>query len=380
MSLLNSKQNKTLIAAFILSLFTGYSTWAGNSAGARGGGTGILCAKEDAPVTLEEFQLTQQSSTQLFGPESASPEDLHAYIKEKFKRNELFLEKVETILEANGSYDSWPSLSDSTINSNQLDISSFFRKMLTENGLKPDPASDWTFVNDDFGDIPVGCHKVQLSMLLDGAPQKVDSRKISETTKRVLELHEALYMLGMQDYQHQLPILTRKTIVTLFTGNDLAIDNVLNTFISVPERTVYYNSEKSIYFLHDVPKITKAGIVQCPAALSFAYDGESDLKVISLEVQKNYFNGSSSFKVSVKHPFTGVQKTLVAYQPVLRFNGDEAFFPNSNSTFSPQIGDAEQVSLSFDSFSCSYTKWTPKNKLDESTVVKIWNSLVLNQK
>jgi hypothetical protein len=410
---------KVFYGLIVCLLFTAslnpHRSWAeGNGAGARGGGTGILCRGDIAPVTIEEFEL-KKAGIKIDLP--SDREGFFAVVSHRLASHPEFLEKVRKLWNKNGAYSSWNFVA-STIESlsgaekNQALVEKELETFFSRAGFDIDNPKNPTLVNDDFADVPAGCEKIQLSMMLVGIPKQVFVGDLSEITQRILELHEVFYFVGMKDYAHQLPRLTRLLVKAVVINDEKVIKERVKAFTQAGARrnTRSYFGEKSLFILASANTFGNVSNDMtrqaCPLAISLAYDGEEYLEFNTLqedEKKGRTFSRLHRPEYVANHSYSWTQQGI----PNLFFPEKNTFLPKYSSVFSifanlgedgvmyvlkhkligdrkprkKDIGDVYVASMgvSEDDIHCNYIRWKSKTPVNTETVMKIWNGMTISQ-
>ena len=408
----------------LLILFSSPAVFA-EGAGARGGGTGIICDSSIVARTLEEFE-TEKNHLTFTLPEKR--DTVRTWLKTKLLSQPVLLSQVIENWEHNGSFSEWKvwneslgTIATSNAESADFQISKKISAILALMQIHL-PKSETFLIHDDFAAIPSNCHKVQLSLLYKNTPYRTEQAQaanLSELSQRILEIHEALYQVGMNHYEHRLPIRTREVIISGASGDDGALESALKKFVhlqkSKNKTRAFYASHNTVFLLN---QYTHSGFQanqtpRCPLALSFQYDGEYQ-RVLSLE--KN----NAGLVTIERNPLPAPRDSWVtrAMNTLSKITGHDhgfhdpsIYFPEETAPIGPlglsnlfkpfmdgnyilqfaswdYLREYEEISLpkSKDrlrdtqmSLGCIYHPWNPSAELDESEIAKVWNQILQNQ-
>lgn len=263
---------KTILLLILLSL----NVLAKDSAGARGGGTGISC-DEKIPIMMEEY-LASLNKKRVSIPSHRFLVKL--WMKTKIRDNE-FYNKWEKVWEDLGQYDSW------TISSNTKEFTSSLNSLIVQNFFDQiqvqDDFSIFGIENDDYIEVPKNCQKKQLSIILknytDIKPYDVyrsyENYELTKRTKRILELHESFFILGMKDYEHIFPKKTQNLVLSLITNFD--IQKAIESFKKISK----YSNKSALYLLKNFKKNDNRRF-HCPRFFILLFEKGSFLTQTSL--------------------------------------------------------------------------------------------------
>jgi len=283
-----------------LGLFTN-DAWPGSGAGARGGGTGIICQDGQSPVSLEEFFI----HSKLKSVEIPTSRRMAAqWFTRNLKSSPELLRRFINTWENLGAFDTWEFVEDDQARDKILDRDSFehrtgasiIRALKTLDIDFDSQGGALPLIHDDFIKIPEDCRKIQLSALVDNhAIRFVKPNDLSEGTKRYLEAHEAFYLIGMNFYDHQLPIRTRDLITKITTSyanpgsaSLRELKKSIHRFVYIPKKRTEFDrfNRILIQWSMDYPAHIGNWDSRCPLAMSFLSDGDTRY-VTSLEVRNH---------------------------------------------------------------------------------------------
>ncbi len=395
------------------SVFTHSYSKAEGSAGARGGGTGIFCDGFEKPILLEEYMM-QMRHLRTGVPESR--ESILPWLREKLGKRHHLYKDIKAIWEEMGSYDHWESVSSNEISKEltysfqtsfelaaiEIQMQSLLHSLKFSTGF-----SDLTvtrLVGDDYFELPVGCRKVQLSIISPTGPKKISGYTISESTKRYIELHEAIYSLGLTSYQHLLPVRTRELLIALNSLNETGLGKAIRNFVAGEnERKKFWHDVSSIMktgmrksrLFHQLNGVTGLFILKeserdnraCPPAFSISSEGEG-------RVFATFLENDGDHVITVERVGRHIQYGEL--DSITFYSRDHSIFKNKldvmfqlkdeltllgmtkRSAMEAGITPIPRTLKMADGKSvtgCSYLK---KNifRLDEAETVKIWNSLL----
>lgn len=236
-------------------IFFTISTFAGNSAGVRGGGTGISCHGQTA-ITLEEYIVKHHKKSSISIPKYRFL--MQFWVKSKLKDEKLYQQWKE-IWDNLGEYENWPIFSDFQ-DFNHKVSNAFFESFLDDinilNIFFERLPYDHNLENDDYIKIPHFCKKRALSYIQRLSDSKFFyvhksdniNNGLSQISKRILELHESFFILGMKKYGHLLPKRTQEMIISLITNSN--IKNKKNNF----KVNNAISKKSGLYFLKNFKK------------------------------------------------------------------------------------------------------------------------------
>jgi hypothetical protein len=397
------------------------------SGGARGGGTGIWCDGSARPITLEEFMI-QKLNLELPMPAGKMPTErslIAPWFAHQLHFNREFAENLNLAWQQVGAYDDWKpihaqEISEALVGGSVEEDSTLLtqmKKLLASLGI---PEAETAapvdkLVGDDYFEIPANCKKVQLSMIVDGTVKKNQDLQPSEMTKRFLELHEALYFLGMSQYQHVLPYRSREVLIQLARSDRSALKEAVRRFMKLDHspttigkiaETLWRGNDPTLddHFIGYNKVLVFKGFggmspggqgleemaAYCPLAISFAADGKSrraiflerrDGKMISstLEGSKVQYGTDSglSFYQGENSVFPGHDDALVRM-----FNTVSLFLMSKEAAkmdVSPLPHDLRDLdNHKAISVSCEYAEVNFDSNLDSASLLKIWNSVLLS--
>lgn len=152
----------------------------------------------------------------------------------------------------------------------------------------------------DIGQLP-GCKIEQISAFsnFDYTPSvsKNALQRLSSFNRRVLELHEALYIIGTRDYRHKNPIRVRHLVAAILSEENLA--ESLREFMDRAGNRVRFNHRFHAYFLAASPYrlehcpssilIEDLGYRRLQIAMILPADGSSDTRFVSLGFHSDSF-------------------------------------------------------------------------------------------
>jgi len=236
---ISSSMKKKLftLLIFILVIFPFYSKASGgDSAGGRGGGTGILCDGEKL-ILAEEYELKLEKIKNKI-PKSRSA--VRRFMKKQFYKYPEFFQQWEKIWKANGSYKTWEIKNYKQYQQHVLnEASRVFGGDLSK--------STFLLEHDDLLQLPKNCKRKQISYFFNDKIKKYNNLpRLSRVSKRSLELHESLFILGISIYEHLFPLKTRELVkalsksksefekaIQVFTQRKNEEDQLINSFTGV---------------------------------------------------------------------------------------------------------------------------------------------------
>ena len=273
-----------------------FNLLAKDGAGGRGGGTGVICKSENIEhiYLLEEYLMLKEGQQINFPP---SRNQTLRFMEIRLQNHPDFFQKWKVIWEAIGSYESWGeySLAIDPDFTNTMNYPKEAREHYKNTFIM---AYDYRYLDfvsqgmlnekDDLAVVDDHCQKVSLSVIIDDLIFKYHQRlRLSEKTKRMLEIHESLFFLGIHEYSHIFASNTQKLIKNINSGRN--IQSSLREF----EQGAHYN-----YFKHVNGLYINTENNQCPKSLSYLFEtknryiAHNPLKTLALnkyDNQKYYY-------------------------------------------------------------------------------------------
>lgn len=206
------------------------SIFAKDGAGGRGGGTGVICKTGDSEhiYLLEEYSLLRDGYQINFPP---SRNQVLRFMEIRLASQPEFFHKWKMIWEAIGSYENWSeySLGDDPDFTNTSLYPRVAREHYRKTFLMAYNYQYFDLVSqgmlnekDDLAIVHDQCQKVSLSVIIDNLVFKYSPRiLLSERTKRMLEVHESLFFLGIHEYSHIFATNTQDLIKTINNGQQV---------------------------------------------------------------------------------------------------------------------------------------------------------------
>ena len=220
---------------FILLCIYSSTIFSSTGAGGRGGGTGFIVA-QDSKSTSSKKQIVLLEELLSFGSDlSKIPTDVRRFrnwVDVKLRViSPKFSNRISKQMTSNGEYDSWryykPTMYVERIVSEFVELDDYFSSC---QGHK--------YYYCSFLDRGITWKRVPLSFFVGNRVYRLShngkyEQLIADRTKRLLELHEAVFMVGSEYYGHYFAPKTQNLIIALIKGHQLEILKTIREFMNI---------------------------------------------------------------------------------------------------------------------------------------------------